>query len=54
MERRVDHYYYHQLNKKEQAVYRAFYDGVIMAHRNIIRISVKEIFERVIYTGFFM
>lgn len=47
----VDRYYYHQLNKQEQAVYRAFYDGV-MAHQDIIPISVKgnfpqETFERI-------
>ena len=47
----VDRYYYHQLNKQDQAVYRAFYDGV-MAHQNIITISVRgdfpqEAFERI-------
>lgn len=47
----VDRYYYHQLNKHDQAVYRAFYDGV-MAHQNIIPIPVrgdfpKEAFERI-------
>ena len=47
----VDRYYYHQLNKQEQAVYRAFYDGV-MAHQDIIPIPVRgefpqEAFERI-------
>lgn len=47
----VDRYYYHQLNKQDQLVYRAFYDGV-MAHQNIIPIPVKgefpkESFERI-------
>lgn len=47
----VDRYYYHQLNKQDQAVYRAFYDGV-MAHQNIIPIPVRgdfpqEAFERI-------
>ena len=36
----VDRYYYYQLNKQDQAVYRAFYDGV-MAHQDIITIPVK-------------
>ena len=47
----VDRYYYHQLNKQDQAVYRAFYDGV-MAYQDIIPIPVKddfpqEAFERI-------
>ena len=47
----VDRYYYHQLNTQDQAVYRAFYEG-IMAHQNIIPIPVKgdfprETFERI-------
>lgn len=47
----VDRYYYHQLNKQDQAVYRIFYDGV-MAHQDIIPIPVKgnfpkETFERI-------
>lgn len=47
----VDRYYYHQLNKQDQSVYRAFYDGV-MAHQNIIPIPVRgdfpqEAFERI-------
>lgn len=36
----VDRYYYYQLNKQDQAVYRAFYDWV-MAHQNIIPIPVR-------------
>lgn len=47
----VDRYYYHQLNKQDQAIYRVFYDGV-MAHQDIIPIPVKgnfpkEAFERI-------
>lgn len=47
----VDRYYYHQLNKQDQEVYRAFYNGV-MAHQDIIPIPVKgilpkEVFERI-------
>ena len=50
----VDRYYYHQLNKQEQEVYKAFYDGV-MAHEEIIPIPVRckfsqESFEPVSYT----
>lgn len=29
----VDRYYYHQLNKQEQAIYKAFYKGV-MSHQD--------------------
>lgn len=36
----VDRYYFHQLSKQDQAVYCAFYDGV-MAHQDIIPIPVK-------------
>lgn len=39
----VDRYYYHQLNKQDQAVYRAFYDGV-MAHQSVIPIPVSGVF----------
>ena len=47
----VDRYYYHQLNKQDQTVYRALYDGV-MAHQDIIPIPVKgnfpkDAFERI-------
>ena len=47
----VDRYYYHQLNKQEQAIYKVFYDGV-MAHQDIIPIPVRgelhqESFERI-------
>ena len=31
----VDRYYYHQLNKEEQAIYKAFYNGV-MVHEDIM------------------
>lgn len=36
----VDRYYYNQLNKSEQEVYKAFYKGV-MAYQDIIPIPVK-------------
>ena len=36
----VDRYYYAQLNKQEQAVYKAFYNG-LMAHEDIIPIPIK-------------
>lgn len=36
----VDRYYYHQLNRQEQAIYKAFYDGV-MAHQDVIPIPVR-------------
>lgn len=47
----VDRYYYHQLNRQEQMIYKAFYNGV-MAHKEIIPIPVdgefaKENFEHV-------
>ena len=36
----VDRYYYHQLNKDEQKIYKIFYKGV-MAHQDIIPIPMK-------------
>lgn len=36
----VDRYYYNQLNKGEQAIYRAFYKGV-MAHKDVIPIPIR-------------
>lgn len=36
----VDRYYYAQLNKQEQAVYKAFYNG-LMAHEDVIPIPIK-------------
>lgn len=36
----VDRYYYAQLNKQEQAVYKAFYKG-LMAHEDVIPIPIK-------------
>lgn len=41
----VDRYYYSQLNKQEQAIYKAFYNGV-MNHQDIIPISVKGMFSQ--------
>ena len=47
----VDRYYYHQLSKQEQAIYKKFYNGV-MSHQEIIPIPVggefsQESFERI-------
>ena len=39
----VDRYYYQQLNKQEQAIYKAFYQGV-MKHKAIIPIPIKGTF----------
>lgn len=36
----VDRYYYAQLNKQEQAIYKAFYNG-LMAHEDVIPIPIK-------------
>mgnify|MGYP000152284554 CR=1 FL=1 len=36
----VDRYYYAQLNRQEQAVYKAFYNG-LMAHEDVIPIPIK-------------
>lgn len=36
----VDRYYYAQLNKREQAIYKAFYNG-LMDHNDIIPIPIK-------------
>ena len=30
----VDRYYYHKLNKQEQAIYNAFYNGAMLHHGN--------------------
>lgn len=49
----VDRYYYHQLNKEEQAVYKAFYNGV-MAHQEIIPISVRGEFTQNSFERIFM
>ena len=47
----VDRYYYAQLNKQEQAVYKAFYNG-LMAHEDVIPIPIrgqlsKEVFNKI-------
>lgn len=49
----VDRYYYSQLNKREQAIYKAFYDGV-QSHKDIIPIPVKGIFTQNMFTRIFM
>ena len=49
----VDRYYYHQLNKQEQAIYKAFYDGV-MAHEEILAIPVRCKFSQDSFERIFM
>lgn len=49
----VDRYYYHQLNKQEQEVYKAFYDGV-MTHEEIIPIPVRGKFSQESFERIFM
>ena len=49
----VDRYYYYQLNKQEQAIYKAFYKGA-MAHQDIIPISVRGEFSQESFERIFM
>ena len=49
----VDRYYYHQLNKQEQEIYKTFYDGV-MAHEEIIPIPVRGKFSQESFERIFM
>ena len=49
----VDRYYYHQLNKQEQAIYKAFYNGA-MAHQEIIPIPVRGEFSQESFERIFM
>ena len=49
----VGRYYYHQLNKQEQAIYKAFYNGV-MAHKEIIPIPANENFTKDSFERIFM
>lgn len=49
----VDRYYYHQLNKKEQAIYKAFYNGV-MVHKEIIPIPARGEFSQESFERIFM
>lgn len=49
----VDRYYYHQLNKQEQAIYKAFYIGA-MAHQDIIPIPVRGEFSQESFECIFM
>ena len=49
----VDRYYYHQLNKQEQAIYKAFYKGV-MSHQEIIPIPVRGAFSQESFERIFM
>lgn len=49
----VDRYYYQQLNKQEQAIYKAFYQGV-MEHKEIIPIPIKGTFSEDDFGRIFM
>lgn len=49
----VDCYYYHQLNKQEQAIYKAFYNGA-MLHQKIIPIPVRGEFSQESFERIFM
>ena len=49
----VDRYYYHQLNKQEQVIYKAFYKGV-MSHQEIIPIPVRGEFSQESFERIFM
>lgn len=49
----VDRYYYHQLNKQEQAIYKIFYNGV-MLHQEIIPIPVRGEFSQESFERIFM
>lgn len=49
----VDRYYYHQLNKQEQAIYKVFYNGA-MAHQDIIPIPVRGEFRQECFERIFM
>ena len=49
----VDRYYYHQLNKQEQVIYKAFYNGA-MAHQEIIPIPVRGEFSQESFERIFM
>ena len=48
----VDRYYYAQLNKQEQAVYKAFYNG-LMAHEDVIPIPIKGQLSKDVYNKIF-
>ena len=49
----VDRYYYQQLNKQEQAVYKTFYNGV-MRHEEIIPILAQEKFTQETFERIFV
>ena len=49
----VDRYYYQQLNKQEQAIYKAFYNGA-MSHQEIIPIPVRGEFSQESFERIFM
>lgn len=48
----VDRYYYNQLNKSEQTIYRTFYEGV-KSHKDIIPIPVKGTFTEEMFNRIF-
>ena len=49
----VDRYYYAQLNKQEQAIYKAFYKG-LMAHEDIIPIPIKGQLSKEVFNKIFL
>ena len=49
----VDRYYYHQLNKQEQAIYKTFYKGV-MSHQEMIPIPMRGKFSQESFECIFM
>lgn len=49
----VDRYYYHQLNKQEQAIYKAFYKGA-MSHQEIVPIPARGEFSQESFERIFM
>ncbi len=49
----VDRYYYNQLNKGEQEVYKAFYKG-ILAHQDVIPIPIKGTMSEAMFNRIFL
>lgn len=48
----VDRYYYQQLNKQEQAIYKAFYQGVRNTKR-LFQFPLKALFRKMILDVYF-
>ena len=49
----ADRYYYYKLNKQERAIYKAFYNGV-MLHQKIIPIPVRDKFSQESFERIFL